>query len=58
METLELKNGRTKIRNSVLREKTEERLSEIEDRSIEITQSGQEKENRFKTKQKNRLGGL
>lgn len=39
METLEFKNRRTKIRNSVNRENR--RLREIDDKSIEIIQSEQ-----------------
>ena len=56
VEIIELKNAITKIKNSVEGlysrvEMTENPIREVEDRSIEFTQSAQQKENRLKTVQ-------
>lgn len=53
MEILELKNVITKIKNSISglsikMQGIEERISELPNRTIEITQFGQQRENRLK----------
>lgn len=55
LETFELNNIITTIKNSMNGlnsriEGTEERISELEDRTIEITQTEQQRENRLKEK--------
>ena len=55
MKILELKNTVSKIKNSKdglnsKMEETEEKINELEDRTIEITQSEQQRENRWKKK--------
>lgn len=48
MDILELNNKITKKKNLSIMEKTEERINELEDRTIEITQSEQQRENKLK----------
>lgn len=60
IEILEPKNTITKLKNSVdglisRMEKTEERISEPENRTLEITQSEQQWENRIFLKNEQRL---
>lgn len=62
MEILELKNVITKIKNSISglnlkMQGIEERITELPNRTIEITQFGQQRENRLK-KRINRASGI